>query len=161
MSYSVHLDTSFLIRLFITSDKLHKNVIDYLKYFLENDFVLKCSTIALAEYCVKGKLRDLPLQYFRVIPFNTDAAEPTGDFAGYIFSIKEKLTLPNRIIIPNDTKLFAQAFIDSDTKYFITCDIESMKIFSCLKQQFKIHYELIDFNIPPDQYFGYLKLSEL
>jgi hypothetical protein len=160
MPASVYLDTSFLIRLFTPSDKLHKNVLAYIKYFLDNDHILKCSTIALAEYCVKGKLQDLPFQYLQISPYNIDAVETTGSFANYIFSIKDTLNFPDRKIIPNDTKLFAQAFIDPDTKYFITCDTESIKIFSHLKSQFKINYELIDFNIPPDQYFVYLELIE-
>jgi hypothetical protein len=33
---------------------LHGNARDYFKYFLQEKITLKCSTISIAEYCVKG-----------------------------------------------------------------------------------------------------------
>jgi len=56
MKHSVLLDTSFFIRLLNDEDPLHKNAVGYFKYFLENDIVLKVSTISIAEYCVLGNL---------------------------------------------------------------------------------------------------------
>lgn len=61
MKHSVLLDTSFFIRLLNDEDKLHSNAVGYFKYFLENEITLKVSTITIAEYCVLGKLTDLPL----------------------------------------------------------------------------------------------------
>tara|TARA_R110000751_G_scaffold161356_4_gene267442 strand:+ start:39561 stop:39773 length:213 start_codon:yes stop_codon:yes gene_type:complete len=66
MKHSVLLDTSFFIRLLNDEDSLHTNAVGYFKYFLENDIVLKVSTISIAEYCVLGKLGDLPLKIFRL-----------------------------------------------------------------------------------------------
>ena len=57
MTNSVLLDTSFLIRFLKSDDPLHRNTIDYFNYFIENKIILKTSTIAIAEYCVKGKNR--------------------------------------------------------------------------------------------------------
>jgi hypothetical protein len=34
--------------------------------------VLYVSTIALAEYAVRDKIENLPMKYFRVLPFNID-----------------------------------------------------------------------------------------
>lgn len=51
----VLLDTSFFIRLLNEEDPLHENAFGYFRYFLEHDFVIKISTIAIAEYCVRGK----------------------------------------------------------------------------------------------------------
>ena len=48
----VLLDTSFFIRLLNEADPLHENALDYFRYFLEHDFVVKVSTIAI--YCVRG-----------------------------------------------------------------------------------------------------------
>ena len=45
----VLLDTSFFIRLLNEEDSLHENALGYFKYFLEHDFVIKISTIAIAE----------------------------------------------------------------------------------------------------------------
>ena len=56
----VLLDTSFFIRLLNEEDPLHDNALGYFRYFLENDFVIKISTIAIAEYCVRGEVNELP-----------------------------------------------------------------------------------------------------
>lgn len=75
MKHSVLLDTSFFIRLLNDEDVLHENALSYYKYFLENDIVLKVSTISIAEYCVRGKLEDLPLKDIQIVPFNLNHAE--------------------------------------------------------------------------------------
>ena len=72
---SVLLDTSFFIRLLNDEDPLHENAIGYFRYFLENNIILKVSTITIAEYCVRGKLEDLPLRNIQIIPFNLDHAK--------------------------------------------------------------------------------------
>lgn len=64
----VLLDTSFFIRLLKEDDRLHENAVDYFRYFLENDFVLKVSTIAIAEFCVKGSTDMLPLNNMQILP---------------------------------------------------------------------------------------------
>ena len=56
----VMLDTSFLIRLLKEDDPLHKSALNYYQYLLENEYLLFVSTIALAEYCVKGKMDEIP-----------------------------------------------------------------------------------------------------
>lgn len=53
------LDTSFFIRLLNENDNLHPKALGYFKYFLEKDIVLKCSTISIAEYCVRGSFDEL------------------------------------------------------------------------------------------------------
>lgn len=68
MKHSVLLDTSFFIRLLNDKDPLHKNAVGFYRYFLENEIITKISTISVAEYCVMGKLEDLPLKIFRYYP---------------------------------------------------------------------------------------------
>ncbi|MET4083309.1 putative nucleic acid-binding protein [Pedobacter sp. UYP30] len=63
MKLSVFLDTSFFVRLLNDEDPLHGNAKDYFRYFLENEIVLKVSTISIAEYCVRGKIDELPLRH--------------------------------------------------------------------------------------------------
>lgn len=84
MKYSVLLDTSFFIRLLNDKDPLHKNAVGYYKYFLKTEVTLKVSTISIAEYCVLGKLEDLPLKNLQIFPFNLKDAERTGQFASVI-----------------------------------------------------------------------------
>ena len=104
--YSVLLDTSFFIRLLNPKDILHENVRGYYTYFLNNDITLKISTISIAEYCVRGKITDLPLRNLQIVPFNIIHAERTGQFANIIFTQKgnSKDDLHPRAIIPNDSK---------------------------------------------------------
>ncbi|WP_247653567.1 hypothetical protein [Flavobacterium sp. CS20] len=124
MKHSVLLDTSFFIRLLNDEDPLHSNAVNYFKYFLEKDVVLKVSTISIAEYCVFGKLEDLPLKNVQILPFNLKDAERTGEFAKIIFTANkvELEKLSPRAIIPNDSKLFAQSDLDKSISHFVTSD---------------------------------------
>lgn len=105
MKRSVLLDTSFFIRLLNPDDPLHENAKGYFKYLIETEFILKISTISIAEYCVRGSLDELPLRNMQIVPFNLDHAQRTGEFAGIIFSEKHlsEETLHPRAIIPNDS----------------------------------------------------------
>jgi predicted nucleic acid-binding protein len=160
MIHSVLLDTSFFIRLLNDEDELHENALLYYKYFLENNIVLKVSTISIAEYCVLGKLTDLPLKDIQIIPFNLNHAEKTGEFAIIIFTknktAKEKF-FP-RAIIPNDSKLFAQADLDKSVTHFVTSDERSLKTLKTLRYKVSPKFEIINIRIPYTQTFGILDL---
>ena len=160
MKHSVLLDTSFFIRLLNDEDPLHKNALGYYKYYLENEIVLKVSTISIAEYCVLGKLEELPLKDIQIIPFNLNQAERTGEFAKIIFSenkvAKEKLS--PRAIIPNDSKLFAQADLDKSVTHFVTSDERSKKTLNNLKKGITPRFEIINIQISYHQTFGILDL---
>ena len=67
--HSVLLDTSFFIRLLKEDDPLHNNAVGYYKYFLEQKYCLKISTIAISEFCVEAELTDLPLRNLQILPF--------------------------------------------------------------------------------------------
>ncbi len=157
MTNKVLLDTSFFIRLLNDEDVLHKNALAYFRYFLEQNYELKCSTISIAEYCVRGKLTDLPLNNLQILPFNIHHAVKAGEFARIVFLYKNTLNLENRNIIPNDTKLFAQA--DSEElNSFVTSDKEAVKIVNLIKQEKNIKFNLINIYTPFNEYFGILNL---
>lgn len=160
MKHSVLLDTSFFIRLLNDEDALHKNALDYYKYYLENEIILKISTISIAEYCVLVKLEDLPLKNIQIVPFNLNQAERTGEFAKVIFAenkvSKEKLS--PRAIIPNDSKLFAQADLDKSLTHFATSDERSKKTLNNLKKGITPRFEIINIQIPYHQTYGILDL---
>jgi len=160
MKHSVLLDTSFFIRLLNDEDALHKNALGYYKYYLENEITLKVSTISIAEYCVLGKLEELPLKDIQIIPFNLNQAERTGEFAKIIFSenkvSREKLS--PRAIIPNDAKLFAQADLDKSVTHFVTSDERSIKTLNNLKKGVAPRFEIINIQIPYHQTYGFLDL---
>jgi len=158
MSHSVLLDTSFFIRLLNSEDPLHGNAKEYYKYFLNNDIIMKVSTVSIAEYCVKGAINDLPLRNLQIIPFNVDHAEKAGEFANIVFTVNknsvEKLT--PRTIIPNDTKLFAQADTDPSITQFVTSDKECTKVYDAIKVNVPVKFEIINIHIPYNETFGLL-----
>ena len=157
---SVLLDTSFLVRLLSDQDSLHDNAKGYFKYFLEEAFIPKVSTISIAEYCVVGKIDELPLKNLQIVPFNSTQAIRTGEFAKVIFQENKTSsnTLRPRAIIPNDSKLFAQADLDQSIRYFVTSDCRSKKTYKNLKKQIKPRFEILDIAIPYHEAFGTLNL---
>ena len=160
MKDSVLLDTSFFIRLLNDEDPLHSNTVGYYKYFLENEIALKVSTITIAEYCVLGKLEDLPLKNVQIVPFNLKDAEKTGEFAKIIFAenkVNEEKLSP-RAIIPNDSKLFAQCDLDKTISHFVTSDVRSKNTLASLKKGINPKFDIISIDIPHTETFGILDL---
>jgi len=92
------------------------------------------STISIAEYCVLGSIDHLPLATLKIVPFNTDHAIRAGAFAALTFKSKKTggLLVSLRRVIPNDTKLFAQADVEPDIKYYLSSDSDSLKIYQNL-----------------------------
>lgn len=154
--YSVILDTSFMIRLLNDSDSLHLNAKGYFRYFLENDIPMYFSTVSVAEYCVKGDFDDLPFRNIRILPFNISHAKESGRFAAALYKAKANKTLevPNRLIIPNDSKLFAQGACEKDIKYFVTADVRSKNIIEKIRSLCNADIEHLDINIPYNTMFG-------
>lgn len=116
------------------------------------------STISIAEYCVGGDFSELPLRNLQIVPFNIEQAVRTGELARHVFKQKGKLKLQERNIIPNDTKLFAQADKSEQVRYYISSDRESKKIYDHLHEVFKLQFEFVDLNIPHHEYFGELNI---
>lgn len=121
---------------------------------------MKVSTISIAEYCVRGKIDELPLRNIQILPFNLDQAKRTGEFAAAIFEENkiDSTKISPRAIIPNDSKLFAQADLDKSITYFITSDSRSKNTFSALRKRIKPKFEIIDISIPFNETFGILDL---
>ncbi len=156
----VLLDTSFFIRLLNSNDALHKNVLGYYRYFLEKGYRLKCSSVSVAEYCVKGSVDELPLKNLEILPFNLNHAVTAGSFANQVFAERQTLDLGNRLIIPNDTKLFAQAHTENEITSFATSDVECIKIFKFLNQGQDLKFETINIRKPFESAFGVLPFQD-
>jgi hypothetical protein len=125
---AVLLDTSFFLRFLNERDSLFKNADGYFRYFLQKEITMMISTISIAEYCVGGDVHELPLRNLQIVPFNLDHSKRTGEFAKIVFLNKGKLKLSERNIIPNDTKLFAQADCENSVEFYLSSDSESHKI---------------------------------
>ncbi len=158
MHNAVLLDTSFFIRFLNDSDPLFNNADGYFRYFLQNEITMMISTISIAEYCVGGDIGELPLRNLQIVPFNLDHSKRTGEFAKIVFQNKGKLKLRERNIIPNDTKLYAQADCENAIKFYLSSDNESLKIYNLLKQEANPKFKFIDLNIPYNETFGMLDL---
>lgn len=156
MHKSVLLDTSFFLRFLNDRDPLFKSADGYFRYFIQNEISMLISTISIAEYCVGGNINELPLRNLQIVPFNLDHSKRTGEFAKIVFEHKEKLQLKQRMIIPNDTKLFAQADCEKTVEYYLSSDSESKKIYNLLKEKTSPKFEFIDLNTPFNEAFGEL-----
>ena len=156
---AVLLDTSFFIRFLNDEDPLYNNADDYFRYFLQKEITMMISTISIAEYCVGGDVHELPLRNLQILPFNLDHSKRTGEFARIVFKNKGRLKLNERNIIPNDTKLFAQADSEKIIDYYLSSDSESSKIYNLLNQETKPRFQFIDLNIPYHETFSLLDLK--
>jgi hypothetical protein len=135
------------------------NIADgYFRYFLQKEITMMISTISIAEYCVGGDIHELPLRNLQIVPFNLDHSKRTGEFAKVVFQSKGKLNLKERNIIPNDTKLFAQADCEKAIEYYLSSDKESVKIYNLLRQETAPKFQFIDLNNPHNETFGLLNL---
>lgn len=153
---SVLLDTSFFLRFLNEASPLFKNADGYFRYFIEKEITMIISTISIAEYCVGGDVHELPLRNLQILPFNLNHSKRTGEFARIVFQNKEKLKLNERNIIPNDTKLFAQADCERSIEFYLSSDTESLKIYNLLKRETQPKFQFLDLNISHFQVFGLL-----
>lgn len=155
-------DTGFLIRLNQPQNELHANARAYLKYLLAGDHQLYVSTIALAEYAVKDQIGNLPMKYFRVLPFNIDHAQQAGEFARIVFSKRDQLPadFTQRVIIPNDTKMFAQAAVTPAITHYLTADQRCEVVYRLVRDSMAVGFEILSLHTPCHQAFGELNLGE-
>ncbi|MBS1975986.1 MAG: hypothetical protein JST46_01365 [Bacteroidetes bacterium] len=158
-SKAVLLDTSFFLRFLNDKDPLFKNADGYFRHLLQEDMPMMISTISIAEYCIGGDIHELPLKNLQILPFNVDHAKRTGEFAKIVFQNKNKLKLKERNIIPNDTKLFAQADIELPINFYLSSDSESIKIYNLLRKESSPKFQFIDLNTPHSATFGILDLK--
>lgn len=159
---AVLLDTSFFLRFLNDSSPLFKNADGYFRYFLQNEIDMLISTISIAEYCIGGDIHELPLKNLQIVPFNLNHAQRTGEFAKIAFQAKRigALQVSERKIIPNDTKLFAQADSEKAVEFYLSSDTESLKIYNLLKQATQPKFQFLDLNIPHSEVFGLLDFGE-
>jgi hypothetical protein len=122
------------------------------------DASMMISTISIAEYCVGGDIHELPLRNLQIIPFNLEHSKRTGTFAKIVFQNKGKLKLNERNLIPNDSKLFAQADCEKVIEFYLSSDTESYKIYNLLKTETAPKFQFINLNIPFHETFGLLNL---
>ncbi len=151
----VFCDTGFVIRLLDRTSELHENALGYFRYFLENDYLIRMSTIAVAEFCVKDKIENLPLQQILLSPFNAHHASKTGECARILYNAKAKgvIEVDARILIQNDVKLLVQAECES-ADFYLTSDSRSKRMYDVLKEEGKLSFDFTDIHMPFSAKFG-------
>jgi predicted nucleic acid-binding protein len=109
----VSLDTSFLISFADPDRPNHTVAVDYYRHCLAQHIPMWISTVAAGEFEVGEPVSDLPLQNFRIQPYNL----PHAIRAAALFRADREANPPTpedrRPIIINDLKILAQAEEDS------------------------------------------------
>ena len=134
MTKSVLLDSGFLIRLMNPAEPLHPVAMCWFRAFVEQGVQCKVSTIALTEYGVKDDLTHLPMQYLQVLPFHYNHAARAAQMMRTILRVKQErgAVIQPRAVVPNDTKMFAQASSEADIQNFVSADSEAARCTTCL-----------------------------
>jgi predicted nucleic acid-binding protein len=155
----VFCDTGFVICLLDKSNKLHDNAVGYFRFFLEHGYTLRMSTIAVAEYCVKGNIEDIPLKNILLSPFNAFHASEAGKCGKLLYDARSKgaLVVNARILILNDVKMMAQAECEG-AEYYLTADSNSKNMYNLLHNKGKITFDFTDINHPYTEKFGLLDM---
>ena len=107
----VSLDTSFRISFADPDRRNHAVAVDYFRHCLAQKIPMWISTIAAGEFEVGQPVSDLPLQNFRMQPYNL----PHAIRAAALFRALREPAVPlteERRIIVNDLKIIAQAEAD-------------------------------------------------
>ncbi len=153
----IFLDTSFLNRLAQRTDPDHENAKNYYRRFRDGGSKFLISTIVVAEYGVGAPITSLPLRDAQLIPFNFSHAQLTAEFAKAAFEARRQgvLKLEKRVVIPNDTKLLAQAESEK-VDLFIGRDDNCEAVWRFLKVQGFINFDYLDLRTPPSEHFGEL-----
>jgi hypothetical protein len=105
----VSLDTSFLISFADPSRSNHAIAVDYFRHCLAQQIPMWISTVAAGEFEVKQPISDLPLQNFRIQPYNLPHAIRAAALFRSLNEGKTTSADDTRRIIINDLKIIAQA----------------------------------------------------
>lgn len=106
----VSLDTSFLISFADPSRPHHAIAVDYFRHCLAQRIPMWISVVAAGEFEVKQPVSDLPLQNFRIQPYNLPhAIRAAALFRSLRAEGSHSSADDTRRIIINDLKIIAQA----------------------------------------------------
>lgn len=98
-----------------------------------------------------------------IVPFNFDHAQRAGKMIAEVYAEKKRrgATIAPRAVVPNDTKMFAQADVEPDINFYGTADVECKKVYYMIKtSEGKLSFDFIDITIPYNTFFGVLDFEE-
>ncbi len=129
MSKSILLDTSFIISLVDDRRTNHNKALSFYKYFIEEGYSMFLSTIVISEFSIKQDITDLPLNSFKILPFNyPESIGIKNIFMDHFKRVKDT----ERVAIKDDYKITCQAE-RCNIKYIITEDKPLFDALSNLK----------------------------
>ena len=105
----VSLDTSFLITFADPGRANHAVAVDYFRHCLTQRIPMWLSAVAAGEFEVRQPVSDLPLQNFRIQPYNLPHAIRAAALFRAIREDNVQAAEDRRPIIINDLKILAQA----------------------------------------------------
>ena len=137
------LDACFVINLLDKSSIYHKEAFNFfVRLSSDKDVILKVSTIAVAEYSIKGDTTLLPPNIQR-LAFNYNHAVKSGVFGKAYKQCLAVAKDSHRAIVLNDIKMFAQAEVEG-VAYFITADHKIRKVYDELYNAGLVSFKFID-----------------
>lgn len=137
MNKSVQLDTSFLISLADRNRNNHDKALDFYTFFLNEGYSMYLSTIVISEFSIRQEITDLPLQNFKIMPFNFPESISIGEIFVDYFSMRD--IDEQRVAIKDDFKISTQTE-KNNLKYFITEDEKLFKRLKRMKDDNKISF---------------------
>ncbi|MEM7660493.1 MAG: type II toxin-antitoxin system VapC family toxin [Bacteroidota bacterium] len=153
----IFLDTSFFIRLLDNQDEHHANAVGYYQRWIADGTSLFSSTIVMAEFGVQADLGNFPARGLTTLAFDASHAAQTAIFAKAAFAARRKgiISLDHRNVIPNDTKLIAQAHTVG-AEYLAGRDQNLKAVLHFLQQQGLTSVQYLDITTPAAEFFGEL-----
>lgn len=109
----VSLDTSFLITFADPSRPQHPVALEYFRHCLTQHIPMWLSTVAAGEFEVGQPVSDLPLQNFRIQPYNLPHAIRAAALLRAVRADSGSTVEDRRPVIINDLKILAQAEEDA------------------------------------------------
>lgn len=132
----VLLDTGFLIRLVNANDPEHDEARKYFEFCQKKEIPVFLPTIAMAEYCIKGNVDEIPLDNLRVLPFNAPEAVRAGQIGRIAFQMRREGSLPyDRKCLKDDVKILAQATLHNKVSHILVFDNDFITLSNHIKQQ--------------------------
>lgn len=97
----------------------------------------------------------------RALTFNIDHAESAGKFASIAFELRQQVPteITQRVIIPNDTKMFAKADVQPQISHYLTADDRCETLYWLIARQIPPRFQILPLKVPARQAFGELELD--
>lgn len=105
----VSLDTSFLISFADPARPNHLVAVEYFRHCLTRHIPMWISTIVTGEFEVRQRVTDLPLQNFRILPYNLLHSVKAAALFRALESQSPISPQDTRRVVINDLKIIAQA----------------------------------------------------